>query len=154
MIHLLSIPLFSGSYICMVKDETAMYCHKRLTEYHVFVFVQICYKVSGFRKLWVLAQLLMGRGKAEQGREGIVVVEAGEGGRIVTVWKGKGKWEGSDRGCSRRRKEMEEDWERSVIICEDVRKWSKNRWENANEREKTAAPLGLSCKEVESDTYV
>lgn len=46
------------------------------------------------------------------------MVEAGEGGRIMTVWKGKGKWEGSDRGCNGRRKEMEEDWERSVIICE------------------------------------
>lgn len=55
------------------------------------VFVQICHKVSRFRKRWALEQLLMGRGKAEQRRKGLVVVEAGEGGRIVTVWKGKGK---------------------------------------------------------------
>lgn len=75
----------------MVRDETAMYCHKRLIEYRVFIFVQICHKVSRFRKLWALEELLMGRGKAEQGREGLVVVGAGEGGRVVTVWKGKGK---------------------------------------------------------------
>lgn len=74
----------------MVRDETVMY--KRLIDYHIFaVFVQICHKASRFKKLWALVQLLMVRDKAEQGRKGLVVVEAGEGGRIVAVWKGKGK---------------------------------------------------------------
>lgn len=93
MTDFLSILLFSRLYLCLVRDEVANALSQKAYRLpRVFaVFVQICHKVSRFRKLWALAQLLMGRGRAEQGREGLVVVEAGEGGRIVSVWKGKGK---------------------------------------------------------------
>lgn len=85
---------------------------------------QVCNKVSVFRKLYVVTLTVLALpqlqwGEARQSKEGkdLQWLKLGKEEGMWQPGKSRGKWEGSDSSSTGRRKEMEEDWERSVIVC-------------------------------------